>query len=87
MRGTPAKDEPGPANVKLMVRRPYARSGPAAYHWQDEQTLKIETDAGQQNSLAPFFGRCASHSGPRGREYSAAQWEDSAERQSPVVSD
>ncbi len=43
--------------------------------WQDEQTLKIETDAGQQTRLL-HFARSDADQGPRSWQgYSVAQWQ------------
>ncbi len=44
--------------------------------WQDDQTLKIETDAGQQTRLFHFVASVADAQGPRTWQgYSVAQWE------------
>jgi hypothetical protein len=70
----PAKDEAegnacksyGAANIMRVPGRLHVS-------WQDDQTLKIETDAGQQTRLLHFSG---SPSGdPSWQGYSAAEWE------------
>jgi hypothetical protein len=43
--------------------------------WQDEQTLKIETDAGQQTRLLHFVKSDADQGQKSLQGYSAAQWE------------
>ncbi len=44
--------------------------------WQDEQTLKIETDAGEQTRLLHFVPSAADEQGPRTWQgYSVAQWQ------------
>jgi hypothetical protein len=44
--------------------------------WQDEQTLKIDTDAGQQTRLLHFVPSMADEHGPASWQgYSVAQWE------------
>jgi hypothetical protein len=43
--------------------------------WQDEQTLKVETDAGQQTRLFHFVRSDADQGPPSLQGYSSAQWQ------------
>jgi hypothetical protein len=43
--------------------------------WQDDQTLKIETDAGMQTRLLRFAGPAPAGSAPSWQGHSAARWE------------
>ena len=43
--------------------------------WQDESTLKIETDTGMQTRLLHFGGKPSENLAPSRQGYSAAQWE------------
>src|SRR3984957_10252881 len=43
--------------------------------WQDDSTLKIETDAGQQTRLFHFGGETPRNATPSWQGYSAAKWE------------
>ena len=43
--------------------------------WQDDLTLKVETDAGQQTRLLHFAGHPPRDSAPSWQGYSAAKWE------------
>ena len=43
--------------------------------WQDERTLKIETDAGTQTRLLHFGGKPTANAKPTWQGYSVAQWE------------
>ncbi len=45
--------------------------------WEDENTLKIETDAGKQTRLLHFGGAPPAGAAPSRQGYSAAQWEGS----------
>ena len=70
----PAKDEAegnacksyGAANIMRVPGRLHIS-------WQDDQTLKIETDAGQQTRLLHFGGMPSGE--PSWQGYSAAEWE------------
>ncbi len=70
----PAKDEAegnacksyGAANIMRVPGRLHIS-------WQDDQTLKIETDAGQQTRLLHFSGTPSGE--PSWQGYSAAEWE------------
>jgi hypothetical protein len=72
----PAKDEAtgnqcksyGAANV---MRQP----GRVHLTWEDDQTLRIETDAGTQTRLLHFGAARAPAGEPQWQGYSAAQWE------------
>jgi hypothetical protein len=46
--------------------------------WQDDSTLKIETDAGTQTRLFHFGGTPPANSAPSWQGYSAARWEPPA---------
>ena len=43
--------------------------------WQDDTTLKIETDTGMQTRLLHFGGKAPENLAPSRQGYSAAQWE------------
>ena len=43
--------------------------------WQDDNTLKIDTDAGTQTRLLRFGGKPAANEAPSWQGYSAARWE------------
>ena len=72
----PAKDEA--AGVQC---RAYGAGGimrlPGRVHitWQDDFTLKVETDAGTQTRLFRFGGAMPATEAPSWQGYSAAQWE------------
>jgi hypothetical protein len=72
----PAKDEAAGLQCKA-----YAAPGimrlPGRLHisWQDDMTLKIETDYGQQVRLLHFTGQPAADMKPSWQGYSAARWE------------
>jgi hypothetical protein len=78
----PAKDEAdgnacksyGAANIMRVPGRLHIS-------WQDDQTLKIETDAGQQTRLLHFMGTPGGD--PSWQGYSAAEWEFAGGRGGP----
>jgi hypothetical protein len=78
----PAKDEAegnacksyGAANIMRVPGRLHIS-------WQDDQTLKIETDAGQQTRLLHFGGTPSGE--PSWQGYSAAEWEFAGGRGGP----
>jgi hypothetical protein len=53
--------------------------------WQDDKTLKIETDAGQQTRLLHFSGEAPRGAAPTWQGYSAAKWEGPAPTSNPPV--
>jgi|SRR5689334_10234510 hypothetical protein len=79
----PAKDEAegnacksyGAANIMRVPGRLHIS-------WQDDQTLKIETDAGQQTRLLHFTG--VPGGDPSWQGYSAAEWEVAGGRGGPA---
>jgi hypothetical protein len=72
----PAKDEAGGEQC-----RGYGAGGimrvPGRLHitWQDDNTLKIETDQGTQTRLFHFDGKPPANAQPSWQGYSAANWE------------
>jgi len=78
----PAKDEAdgnacksyGAANIMRVPGRLHIS-------WQDDQTLKIETDAGQQTRILHFGGTPSGE--PSWQGYSAAEWEFAGGRGGP----
>lgn len=72
----PAKDEAegnacksyGAANIMRVPGRLHIS-------WQDDTTLKIETDAGQQTRVLRFGPSAAARAEPSWQGYSAAEWE------------
>jgi hypothetical protein len=72
----PAKDEAAGLACKAygapaIMRRP----GRLHITWQDENTLKIETDEGTQTRLFHFGGKPPADAAPSWQGYSAANWE------------
>jgi hypothetical protein len=53
--------------------------------WQDDNTLKVETDAGMQTRLFSFGARPSSGGRPTWQGDSAAEWHGAATRQAAVV--
>src|SRR5262249_30277198 len=72
----PAKDEAAGNQCKAYAA-PAIMRVPGRLHitWQDENTLKIETDAGTQTRLFHFDGKPAPNMEPTWQGYSAASWE------------
>ncbi len=82
----PAKDEAAGLQCKAYGAAAIMRV-PGRLHitWQDELTLKIETDAGQQTRLLHFDGKPASNSAPSWQGYSAAKWEGPLATTNPPI--
>lgn len=83
----PAKDEAAGLQCKS-YGAPAIMRVPGRLHitWQDDLTLKIETDAGEQTRLLHFAGEA-----PRGAQrswqgFSAAKWEGPEEATNPPIS-
>ena len=72
----PAKDEAAGNQCKAYGAAAILRV-PGRLHitWQDENTLKIETDQGMQTRLLHFGGKPPQNEQPSGQGYSVAQWE------------
>ena len=72
----PAKDEAAGLQCKS-YGAPALMRIPGRLHitWQDEQTLKIETDAGTQTRLLHFNAKAAANEAPSWQGYSEANWE------------
>jgi len=72
----PAKDEAAGLQCKA-YGAPAIMRVPGRLHitWQDDLTLKIETDAGQQTRLLHFAGQPPRDAAPSWQGYSAAKWE------------
>jgi hypothetical protein len=78
----PAKDEAAGTQCKA-YGAPAIMRVPGRLHisWQDDLTLRIETDAGQQIRLLHFAGQPLQEAAPSWQGFSAAKWESGA----PVV--
>jgi hypothetical protein len=72
----PAKDEAAGLQCKS-YGAPAIMRVPGRLHitWQDDKTLKIETDAGQQTRLLHFGGPPPRETAPSWQGYSSAKWE------------
>jgi hypothetical protein len=72
----PAKDEAAGEQCKAYGAAAIMRV-PGRLHitWQDDKTLKIETDTGTQTRLLNFGGKAAPDMQPTWQGYSVAQWE------------
>jgi hypothetical protein len=72
----PAKDEASGDQCKA-YGAPGLMRLPGRLHitWQDDTTLKIETDAGQQTRLLHFGGKAPDNMAPSRQGYTSAQWE------------
>jgi hypothetical protein len=72
----PAKDEAAGLQCKA-YGAPAVMRIPGRVHitWQDDHTLKIETDAGTQTRLFHFGGKAPEHAEATWQGYSAANWE------------
>jgi hypothetical protein len=72
----PVKDEAAGEQCKA-YGAPAIMRVPGRVHitWQDDTTLKIETDAGQQTRLLHFGGRAPGDFAPSWQGYSGANWE------------
>jgi hypothetical protein len=83
----PTKDEAAGLQCKS-YGAPAVMRIPGRLHitWQDDTTLKIETDAGQQTRLLHFTGEPPRNAAPSWQGYSAAVWEGAAPTVNPPVS-
>jgi hypothetical protein len=81
----PAKDEAAGLQCKA-YGAPAIMRVPGRLHitWQDDKTLKIETDAGQQTRLLHFAGEAA-RVAPSWQGYSSAKWEGALPTVNPPV--
>jgi hypothetical protein len=72
----PAKDEAAGEQCRA-YGAPALMRIPGRVHitWQDENTLKIETDAGTQTRLLHFTGKPPENAKPTWQGYSTANWE------------
>jgi len=82
----PAKDEAAGLQCKA-YGAPALMRIPERLHitWQDDTTLKIETDAGQQTRLLHFSGEAPRPGAPSWQGYSAAKWEGPMPTVNPPV--
>jgi hypothetical protein len=82
----PAKDEAAGLQCKA-YGAPAIMRVPGRLHitWEDDNTLKIETDAGQQTRTLHFVGEPPPGATPSWQGYSAAKWERGAPLVGPVV--
>lgn len=82
----PAKDEAAGLQCKA-YGAPALMRIPGRLHitWQDDTTLKIETDAGQQTRLLHFSGEPPRAAAPSWQGYSAAKWEGPLPTVNPPV--
>jgi hypothetical protein len=82
----PAKDEAAGLQCKA-YGAPALMRIPGRLHitWQDDTTLKIETDAGQQTRLLHFAGEAPRARAPSWQGYSSAKWEGALPTVNPPV--
>jgi len=82
----PAKDEAAGLQCKA-YGAPAIMRVPGRLHitWQDDTTLKIETDAGQQTRLLHFSGEAPRAGAASWQGYSAAKWEGGLPTVNPPV--
>jgi hypothetical protein len=82
----PAKDEAAGLQCKA-YGAPALMRIPERLHisWQDDTTLKIETDAGQQTRLLHFSAEPPRAAAPSWQGYSAARWEGPMPTVNPPV--
>ena len=82
----PAKDEAAGQQCKA-YGAPAIMRVPGRLHisWQDDLTLKIETDAGQQTRLLHFAGQPPREGAPSWQGYSAAKWEGALPTVNPPI--
>jgi hypothetical protein len=82
----PAKDEAAGLQCKA-YGAPAIMRVPGRLHitWQDDTTLKIETDAGQQKRLFHFAGEPPPAAAPSWQGYSFAKWEGAMATPNPPV--
>jgi hypothetical protein len=82
----PTKDEAAGLQCKA-----YGAAGimrlPGRLHitWQDDETLKVETDTGQQTRLFHFTGQAPRGAAPSWQGYSTAKWETAAPTGAPPI--
>jgi hypothetical protein len=83
----PAKDEAAGLQCKA-YGAPAIMRVPGRLHitWQDDTTLKIETDTGQQTRLLHFTGEAPRGAAPSWQGYSAAKWEGTGATSNPPIS-
>ena len=83
----PARDEAAGLQCKSYGAAAIMRV-PGRLHitWPDENTLKIETDAGQQTRLFHFTGEAPRAAPPSWQGYSAAKWETALNSGFPPLS-
>jgi hypothetical protein len=83
----PAKDEAAGLQCKA-YGAPATMRVPGRLHitWQDDLTLKIETDAGQQTRLFHFGGETQRGAAPSWQGYSSAKWEGALPTVNPPIS-
>jgi hypothetical protein len=83
----PAKDEAAGLQCKAYGAAAIMRM-PGRLHitWQDDETLKIETDAGQQTRLFHFTGEPPRGGPPSWQGYSTARWEAALTSGFPAIS-
>ena len=73
----PAKDEAAGLQCKSYGAPAIMRvPGRLRIAWQDDTTLKIETDAGTQTRLLHFGGKTPASEAPGWQGYSSAKWEE-----------
>ena len=72
----PAKDEAAGNQCKAYGAAAIMRM-PGRLHitWQDDNTLKVETDAGTQTRILHFGGKAPADEAPSWQGYSVARWE------------
>jgi len=72
----PAKDEAAGLQCKAYGAPGVMRiPGRVRISWQDDNTLKVETDQGQQTRLFHFGGLAPQNAAPSWQGYSSAKWE------------
>ena len=82
----PAKDEAAGEQCRAYGAAGLMRiPGRLRISWQDENTLKVETDAGMQTRLIQFVARPSSGGRPTWQGDSVAQWHGVTTRQAAVV--
>ncbi len=83
----PAKDEAAGLQCKAYGAAAIMRvPGRLRITWQDDKTLKIETDAGQQTRLFHFDGQPPRDATPSWQGYSSAKWEGALPTPNPPIS-
>jgi hypothetical protein len=83
----PAKDEAAGLQCKSYGAAAIMRvPGRLQITWQDDRTMKIETDAGRQVRLLHFTGEAPRGAAPSWQGYSAAKWETALNSGFPPLS-